>query len=509
LLARDRLGQKPLFYSEFAGTMAFASEVKAILTLGYVAREIDEQAIHHYLSLRFIPPPRTMWRHVSKLPPAHLLVYQNGKARLSRYWTFSFRDKMKLSEREITEALREQLKQTIKSHLMSDVPVGAFLSGGMDSSLVVALMADELDGKFPTFSIGVEQQTFDELPFARRVAEHCGTQHFERQVCPDLILSLPKLIWHLDEPSDSIAACMFHAASLAAEHVKVVLGGDGGDELFAGFDRYLGVRQIEAFSRLPRAMRQATLGTALRWLPESFAYKSVTQKLRWVDRLAQFPDTARRYAEATCFFRFGHEQKCDLFAPDIWRELHELDSAEYIVRPFHEAEADSVLDRMLYADYMTRLPEHTLMLTDRMTMAHGLEARSPFVDHELVEFMATCPSDLKIRGRQLKYIVRELAKDYLPPDIVKRKKQGFMFPVAYWFRGQLSQLVERLLLESFFVREGIFRKEYVRHLMKEHQQSRVDNHARLWMLLNLEVFHQMYVDRRTPDDLSGMLHDYM
>jgi len=508
-LARDHIGQKPLFYAQEGDNLLFGSEVKAILAVSERERTIDYEAIHHYLSLRFIPSPYTMLRHVRKLPPGHTLVWQDGRLRLSRYWQLSFRDKLELSEQAFLQGLRGKLVETVKSHMISDVPVGAFLSGGMDSSMIVALMAKDLQRRPQTFAVGVEEQDFNELPYARMVARHYDTCHIEERVQSNLIHLLPQIVWHLDEPSDPIAACMFQAAALASQHVKVVLGGDGGDELFAGFDRYVGLGYVDAYAHVPSSIRQYLIAPVLDRIPDSFTYKSATQKLRWLHQLAQLPTAGQRYAEATCYFRFNHDAKRQLFSDSAWDMVRRLQSADVIVQQFNQAPADTVLDRMLYADFMTRLPEHSLMLTDRMTMAHSLEARSPFLDHELVSYLAAFPDYLKIRGRRLKYILRELAKEYLPREIVEREKQGFMFPVAYWFRHELYPFIEHFLLDSYFVREGIFRKAAVVRLLEEHRQSRVDHHVRLWMLLNLELWRQIYIEQSNLETVRERLLSYV
>jgi asparagine synthase (glutamine-hydrolysing) len=360
-----------------------------------------------------------------------------------------------------------------------------------------------------TFAVGVEEQDFDELPYARMVAEYYETRHTEARVQSDLMRLLPKIVWHLDEPSDPIAACMYHAAAIASKQVKVVLGGDGGDELFAGFDRYAGLGYVGAYAMVPRPIRHHLFGPILNQISDSFTYKSMTQKLRWVHQLAELPTIGQRYAEATFYFRYNHEDKRQLFSDEIWETVGHVNSADVIVSPFNDAPADTMLDRMLYTDFMTRLPEHSLMLTDRMTMAHSLEARSPFLDHELVSYLAAFPGQLKIRGRQLKYILRELSKDYLPPEIVEREKQGFMFPVAYWFRNELYPFIESYLMDSYFVREGIFRKERVAQLLEEHRQSRVDHHVRLWMLLNLELWRQIYIEECDLDTVREQLISYL
>jgi asparagine synthase (glutamine-hydrolysing) len=315
------------------------------------------------------------------------------------------------------------------------------------------------------------------------------------------------MIWHLDEPSDPIAACMYQAAQLASKHVKVVLGGDGGDELFAGFDRYVGNRYIDMYSLMPLALRKGIMGTVLNYLPDSFTYKSVTQKLRWVHHLSLQTSAAEQYAEATCFFRFTHNEKRVLYGDQLWKELGERNSSAAITEPFNDAEADDLLDRMLYTDFVTRLPEHSLVLTDRMTMAHGLEARSPFLDHELVEMLAKIPANIKVQNSQPKYLMRKLAADYLPAPILQREKQGFMLPIAYWFRTDLFPLVSQTLENSHFVKEGWFRKDTIQRMLQEHHSNRQDHHVRLWMLLNLELWHRLYIEGLEQEALSEQLQE--
>jgi asparagine synthase (glutamine-hydrolysing) len=372
----------------------------------------------------------------------------------------------------------------------------------------VALMSQHLPTQFKTFSVGVREQDFNELPYARIVAERYGTDHIEHMAESQLMRLLPRMIWHLDEPSDPIAACMFHAAELAARHVKVVLGGDGGDELFAGFDRYLGVGYIDSYNVIPALVRSKIIGPLINSLPESFAYKSVSQRLKWVHYLSSLPDNAERYAQATIFFRFNHHEKKLLFNDDVWPTLEPIHSSNVIIDQYVQADADDVVDRMLYADFMTRLPEHSLMLTDRMTMAHSLEARSPFLDHTLVEFLAMFPSTMKIRGKTLKYALRKVAADYLPEPIIQRQKQGFMFPVAYWFRNELYEPTKRFLMDSHFVKDGHFKKERLLSLIEDHKNNKVDNHVRIWMLINLEIWYQLYIEQNDVVRVEELMKDY-
>lgn len=505
-LARDRIGQKPLFYYQDENQFLFASEIKSILEANNVNREINFEAIHHYLSLRFIPAPHTMIKGVKKLPAGHYLILNHGKIRIERYWDLDFREKLNLTEDEYIEGVGNQLNAAVNSHLISDVPVGAFLSGGMDSSTIVALMGRNLNEPFKTFSIGVKEQDYNELPYAKMVAERYKTEHHYEVVHANLIKLLPLVIWHLDEPSDPIAACMHQAAKLASQHVKVVLGGDGGDELFAGFDRYLGVGFIDYYNFIPAIIRQKIISPIIQNLPESFTYKSISQKAKWVDQLSKSSE-GERYAEATAFFRFNHLQKKLLFSDNLWNNLGNIDSNQIIVEKYQNAKAEDPIDKMLYADFMTRLSEHTLMLTDRMNMAYSLEARSPFLDHWLVEYLARFPSNMKIKGRNLKYVLRKFAATQLPDEIIKRNKQGFMFPVAYWFRNELYEFIKDLLLNSYFVKEGYFNKEYITALVENHRNNKVDNHVRLWMLINLEVWHQLYIEQYSLENLQDKINN--
>lgn len=505
LLARDPLGQKPLYWAKTGEGLSFASEIKSILASGDVAASLNAESLHHYLSLRFIPTPNTMFEGIQKLPAAHKLIYEDGTLRVEPYWRLSFANPLEGPDDEILEFIETELRRAVSSHLVSDVPVGALLSGGMDSSAVVALAARELPIPFQTFAIGTGDPSFDERAHARAVAEHCGTTHIEERVEPDLVASLPRMIYHLDEPSDPIAACTYHAAALASRHVKVVLGGDGGDETFGGFDRYAGVGWVSPYARLPGWLRRSTLGAALSFIPENVGYKSWTQRLRWLDALGEYRDPDERYAAATVFFRFDHASKAALLGPEIWPKVRELDAAAAIVRELRAADSSNPLDRMLAADFATRLPEHSLMLTDRMSMAHGLEVRSPLLDRALVELMARVPSRLKIRGRHLKVALRKIARPWLPQEIVARPKQGFMFPIAQWLRGPLRDFARETLAEGHTVRDGIFRRDAAVALVDEHAACKVDHHVRIWMLLNVEIWYRMFVEGESVDSLEEEL----
>jgi asparagine synthase (glutamine-hydrolysing) len=314
------------------------------------------------------------------------------------------------------------------------------------------------------------------------------------------------MVWHLDEPSDPIAACMWHSAALAGRHVKVVLTGDGGDEIFAGYDRYFGFRWVNLYAALPEPVRRYLLGPAVYALRDTAGYKTLAQKARWVHELS-FHEGGRRYAQATAFFRFGQDGKGGLYTDAIARRLTGNDPKEAMVRGFDEAAAADDLDRMLAADIATRLPEHSLQLTDRMTMSKSLESRSPLLDHLLAEHVATLPANLKLRGKTLKYLLRKVAQGHLPQSILERPKQGFMFPLGYWMKGPLLPVVRHLLATSVLIEEGIFRRDTIEQLVAEHVADKADHHVRLWLILNVEMWYRMFVRGEALEDLTGLLRE--
>lgn len=505
-LARDRLGQKPLFYWEEGDRFLFASEVKGILAHPSVDAELDATALHSYLALRFVPAPRSMFEGIRSLPPAHTMTVGSGGTRTRRYWDLSYRPKWSGSEDELTDRLEDRLRDSVQSHLVSDVPLGTFLSGGIDSGLMSALVSEEKGPGVPTFSIGSREESFNELPLARRAAENLGMDHHTEVVEPDIVSLLPRMVHHLDMPGDPIAACQYHVARLASEHVKVSVGGDGGDELFAGYDRFLGFDYVDYYAALPESLRRRLIGPLLDRLPDSAAYKSTVSKLRWLHEMS-FRDGAERYAQTTTYFRFDQGRMDELYGPTLRSVLEDVDPRRSVVEAFGAADSDELLDRMLHADATTRLPEHLLILVDRMTMAHSLEGRLPMLDHHVAEFAARLPAEMKLRGHTLKYLLRKVAERHLPEEVTEAPKQGFMFPIAQWLKEDLRESSRRLLLESRLVEEGFFRRSALKNLLDEHQSGRVDHHHRLWMLLNLEVWFRHYIEGEGVEELSEELRN--
>ena len=502
LLARDRLGQKPLFYTRQQDRFLFASEVKGLFASGAVTPELDEQALHSYLALRFVPSPKTMFEGVFALPPGHILVLEGGKCHIERYWEPSYGPKWEEGEDALTDRLDELVQDAVQSHLVSDVRLGTFLSGGIDSSLMTALAATRVDGRLPTFSIGSTSVDFNELPLARTVAHQYNTEHHEEIAQPDLVTLLPEMVYHLDMPGDPIAACQYHVARLAASHVKVAIGGDGGDELFGGYDRFVGFGLIDYYAALPRSLRSRVIGPLLDRLVDSATYKSSVAKVRWMHALS-FSRGGERYADATAYFRFDRSGLANLYGPELNARLSGVDPRLPIIHAFDAVEEGEALDRMLHADVTTRLPEHLLILFDRMTMAQSMEGRSPLLDHEVAEFAARLPVNLKIKGRRLKYLLRRVAERHVPEAITNAPKRGFMFPIAYWLKSELRDVTRHLLLEdSKFVERGFFRRDALERLLAEHQSGLADHHHRIWMLVNLEVWHRLFIEGQGIDAVS-------
>jgi asparagine synthase (glutamine-hydrolysing) len=490
--ARDHFGQKPFYYAVRGARLLFSSEIKSLLAHADVAAEPEPAAIDYYLSLRVIPPPLTMFRGIHKLPAAHWLEWHAGEVRVERYWSPEFGAGRRASEGEWHEELRHRVEDSVAAHMVSDVPVGAFLSGGLDSSIVVAAMARSTAEPIQTFCIGSDVAGFDERGHARVMAAHAGTVHHDRSVSPALLDRIPTLVRALDEPSDPIAACFDEAARLASSHVKVVLGGDGGDEIFAGFDRYAAFGIARRYGALPRWLRHGAVRPLLRALPDAFAYKSLSQRARWLDSVAAARDD-ELYARMTSHFRFMPEDKHGLYGPRLSGGVHAAAALEAIAAPFRLAASGEMLDRMIYADLVTRLPEHTLMLADRLSMAHSLETRSPLLDTRLAEFCLSMPAALRIRKGVTKYALRQAARPWLPNSLLQRSKQGFMFPVAYWLDDATLSSVTTRIVCGPLVRDGWIMEAAVRKLAAEHARRRADHHVRIWQLASLDSWFRIYL----------------
>lgn len=500
VLARDHLGQKPLYFASTDDTLLFASEPKAILATGLVRPRLHLDALWHYISLRYLPDRYSLFVGIEKLPAGHTAIWDGRRMDLHHYWRPNYRYKHDRSVEAIEEELDALLRETVAGHMLSDVRVGALLSGGIDSSTIAAMMALQSAGPVPSFSIGVKEQGFNELPYARMVAERYGLEAHEEVVRADLVHLIPRMIHYMDEPADPFGVGVYLVAGVASRHVKVVLGGDGGDENFAGYDRYAGQRLAEVYALLPEGFRRQVMGRLVERIPESFGYKSFAQKARWLNEMS-FYGRGERYARSLSFLRFTPEQKESLFTADARAQIQDDDSVVKILRYFDADNVESLVDRMLYTDLMTRMPDHLLAIVDRMSMAQSLESRSPLIDHEVVSYAAAIPAHFKLHGRKLKYILRRVAARYLPSALIYRKKQGFGFPLGLWMRGELREFLTRLFDESRFVDAGIFRREAVQQVLDEHLDGRVDHNFRIWILMNLEFWYRLYLEGESMEAL--------
>jgi asparagine synthase (glutamine-hydrolysing) len=506
LFARDHLGQKPLFYSRSGSTLAFASEVKALLASGLVDAEVDVDTLWHHASLRFCPGETTLFRGVKKLPPGHLMIAIPGQeaVEVRRYWKLDYSRKTTAGYEETADRLSELLDETVGIHMMSDVPVGSFLSGGVDSSLVSALAVKHTEEGFPTFSVAVEDADFSELRFARRAAQVIGSQHHESSVEPDLILLLPDIIWHLEQPADPHAVGLYLLSALARPEVKVALGGDGGDETFGGYVRFTQSRLVDAYRLLPSIVRTRLIAPLIDRLPYSFGYHNLADKAQWAHQMSLRTGAAKHYF-AMSYFGFSETQKGELFSAPAALSVSDPDTSRWITAHYDAVDSDDDLDRMLYIEQMTRMPEYFLHIADRMSMAHGLEMRAPLVDHRVVEFAATLPADFKIRPGELKVILREVARRHFPADLIDRPKMGFKFPMARWFRDGLADFVSRVFSDASLFEAGLFEQGYVDRLISEHQSGRIDHNFKIWNLLNLEVWYRLFIRGDSRDDVRQWL----
>jgi asparagine synthase (glutamine-hydrolysing) len=485
LLARDRLGIKPLHYAEVNGRFCFASEIKSILQAPGFERAIDLDALNHYLSFLYTPRDGSIFAGVRKLPPGHLLRWRDGRVDVAPYWRAPDVETFTGSEADAVAQLRDVLLDAVRSHLVSDVPLGAFLSGGVDSSLVVALMAAASSAPVKTFSIGFDEPQYDELEHARRVAAHVGAEHHEFVLKPDGVQILDRLIGHFDEPfADSSAIPTWYVSEMAGRHVTVVLSGDGGDELFGGYDRYIPHARVVAFDRYSTPVLRRAAARAAGPLPQGTRGRNF---LRHVGR-----DARGRYIDAIRFF--GRDEKSALLTTEVCGALAAADPEVRLGAHFDRYQALSWPSQMMRFDTETYLPEDVLTKVDRMSMAHSIESRVPLLDNEVVAFAASLPAEMKIRGGRRKHILKEVAASLLPRDILDRRKQGFGVPLDCWFRSGLRELFGDTLLSSGSLQRGYFNPSYVRRLVDEHLSGRRDHALRLWQLVVFEHWHQQYMD---------------
>jgi asparagine synthase (glutamine-hydrolysing) len=492
-LARDRLGKKPLCYQQDAHAFRFASEAKAILQDPDVQASPDPASVSQYLTFGYVPSPGSAFQGFRRLPPGHYLTCRDGHVQVARYWRLRRDRKSERSEEEWCREVLARLEKAVRLRMISDVPLGAFLSGGIDSSAVVALMSRISSGRVKTFSVGFEEPEYDELQHARVVAQRFGTEHHELVVRPDAVAILPKLAWHYDEPfGDSSAVPTYYVAEMTRRYVTVALNGDAGDENFGGYDRYVANLLAAGFDRWPgsAAARRIIQQGLRRWRPTGRRTSLLYRGRRFLEGLVEPPE--RRYARWLCHF-YGDRRR-ELLTPEFQSAAGDGDELAVMLDLYRATDARDFGEATLGVDAALYLPDDLLVKVDIASMAHALEARSPFLDHELMEFAATMPFDLKIRGRVKKYILKRALGNLLPQTILHRPKMGFGVPIDRWLRGELRELLVDTLLSPRALGRGYFTAAVVRRMVDEHVRGRASWHYLLWTLLMLELWHRTHID---------------
>jgi asparagine synthase (glutamine-hydrolysing) len=435
-----------------------------------------------------VPEEFCIFEAVEKLPPAHFLKYKNGKVETEKYWDFQYaKIETVKSENEYVEALRDLIKEAVKIRLVSEVPLGAFLSGGIDSSSIVGIMSQMSPTPVKTFSIGFNEDSFNELKFARIAAKHFGTEHHEFIVTPDLVETIDELVWHFDEPfADTSSLPTFMVSKMAREYVTVALSGDGGDELFAGYTRYVIDKKRSGLAKLPKSLRQGVLKSVSTKLPHGFTGKNYLYNVSL--------NSVDRYIDSVS--HFNEPRKKLLYAADFQAKLNgDANAGENLFRQIAESAAtENAVDRLLYLDSKTYLPGDILTKVDRMSMAASLEARVPLLDHKLIEFVTQIPSELKLKGLQTKHIFRQAVRGLVPDEILDRPKQGFGVPIGEWINSQLRAQINETLYEKRTLERGYFEKSYIKTLLDEHTKKRRDHSDALWILWMLELWHRRFAD---------------
>lgn len=504
LLARDRIGKKPLYYAFNRDGLWFGSEAKAILQDPAVSRDVDYTAIDAFLHYQYVPNSYCAFSKLSKLPPAHLLVLEDGEIRAQRYWKLSYETKRRSSDDELAESIRTHLLEATRLRLRSDVPLGAFLSGGVDSSAVVAAMAQQVD-RVKTFTIGFASERFDERSYAREVARLFGTDHHELVVEPDILELLPRLVWHYGEPfADHSAIPSFYLAEMTRREVTVALNGDGGDESFGGYLRYIGNDVARRLEWIPTSAARAVVRTLDR-LGTGSAQDTPRARLRRLFSGLQLDAPARYAMWVSCL---DDRDRQSLYTKDFLERIAGNDVIGVIRDPFSQSDAQSLVERLLDVDVQTYLPDQLLVKMDIASMAHSLEVRSPLLDHVFMEMAAGLPVSTKVSRKTTKRLLKDAVRPWLPDRLLDRPKQGFTMPISQWFRNELRELPGLLLLDSRACTRDLFRTDAVERLIADHRERKRDNADKLWALIQLELWFRTYVDDRPSGpivlDLPGL-----
>jgi asparagine synthase (glutamine-hydrolysing) len=487
LLARDRLGIKPLYYWSGADKLVFGSELKALIFHPDVPRQIDLAALDLFLTLEYIPAPHTIYEGVHKLLPGHLLVVEMGRLKVTEYWDVPYQP-ISQSEAECGEILSGLIRESVRLRLISDVPLGAFLSGGIDSSTIVAYMSQSANQPVQTFSIGFEEDTYNELPYAEAVAKHFGTKHHVQVLKADFADLTEQLVLHFDEPfADTSIFPTYLVSKLASHDVKVVLSGDGGDELFAGYDTYLAEKLNQSYGYLPRPLRQQVLPKLASWLPPQPGKKGVINKIK---RLVEGGALDPSLQHARWMMFLNSSEKDSLYRSDLRITLDDHFTADFFKDYFEKASWFDRLAQQQYVDLKTYLADDILTKVDRMSMAVSIEARVPLLDYHIVEFALNLPAHMKLRGARTKSILRQAVKNLVPQLVLEKPKEGFSIPMKHWLGTSLKPMMLDLLSKDALQKHGYFDHQVVARWIQEHLEGRVNHSHRLWALMVFEVWHQ-------------------
>jgi asparagine synthase (glutamine-hydrolysing) len=490
-LGRDRVGKKPLYYFKDGERLVFGSELKSLLQAKNIPRRVSKRALDLYLTLEYIPAPFSIFENIFKLPAGHSLTMDaNGQIAIRQYWDLRFHENG-YHPQELEKGLVDLLQDAVKIRLMSDVPLGAFLSGGIDSSCVVALMARVMNEPVKTFSIGFEEGSYNELHYARQIARHFKTDHKEFIIRPNALELTEKLVKHLDEPLGDFSIFPTYLVSkMAREHVTVVLSGDGGDELFAGYDTYIADWTYRKYSKIPAVVRNSLLMPVTMKLPPTEKKKGLLNRAKRFVEGTRFPEDLQH---VRWMMFLDEEEKGRLYGEAMSEVRHQHLAYDFIRQHFTKADSQDYVNRQLYVDIKTYLCDDIMVKVDRMSMATSLEARAPFLDYRVVEYAATIPSVLKLRGTKTKYILKKAMAPLLPPEITKRGKEGFSIPIKNWLRHELRPMMLDVLSPSQIRRDGFFNADHVQKLVREHLQGRENHSHRLWALMVFSIWRDHYL----------------
>jgi asparagine synthase (glutamine-hydrolysing) len=491
-LARDRLGIKPLYYWAGNGQIVFGSELRAVSVHPMVPREIDPVALDYFLTLEYIPGPRTIYKDIYKLQPGHFLIFQDDTLKIKQYWDIA-PQAIPQDEYACEEALTELIKDSVQKRLVSDVPLGAFLSGGIDSSTVLAFMSHASSSPVKTFSIGFEDDSYNELPYARQIATSFNTEHHEQVMSPDIAVLAERLAGHLDEPlGDFSIFSTYLVSQMASQFVKVVLSGDGGDEVFGGYDTYVAQSLHDYYSRLPSGLRKKVLPLLMDLIPPQRVKKGLVNKAKRFVEGSSYP-TSLQHTRWMLFMT--QEDKHQLYQP-AWADLRNGNEPTALLEDYFKAAYQwNYLSQQQYVDIKTYLVDNILTKVDRMSMAVSLEARVPLLDHRIVEFALNLPAHMKLERGRTKIILRKVMKEVLPQNVLTKPKQGFSIPLKHWLRGPLRPLMMDLLSPSCILRRGYFEPHTVSRWVDEHLEGRANHSHRLWALLMFELWQQKNLDQ--------------